>query len=158
MRVAVPLQATGTANATYTWTPAEWLSSATVLAPTVTPTQIGSYPYTLTVSLGGGCVTTDQVIVNVTGPCVDPPSAFTPNSDGFNDKWIISNGTCAQQLNVNVYNRWGGLVFTSTNYKNDWIGTHNGKTVPDGTYYYVIKATLSGGGMQFFKGNVTIMR
>ncbi len=155
---AVTLQATGTAGATYSWSPAQWLSSATVLTPSVTPLQTGSFPYTLTVSLGGNCVATDDVVVTVTGPCVDPKSAFTPNNDGFNDRWIVSNGPCAQQLKVSVYNRWGGIVFQSDNYSNNWDGTRSGKPVPDGTYYYVIQAQLSGGGVQFFKGNVTIMR
>ncbi|HMO61000.1 MAG TPA: gliding motility-associated C-terminal domain-containing protein [Ferruginibacter sp.] len=159
VRVAVPFaNATGTAGATYSWSPAQWLSDANVLNPVLTPEQLGTYTYTLTVSLGGGCVRTDDITVTVKGDCVTPKSAFTPNNDGFNDRWLVSNGQCAQQLKVSVYNRWGGLVFQSENYSNNWDGTKGGKPLPDGTYYYVIEAKLSAGTIRFYKGNVTIMR
>ncbi|MFT3681463.1 MAG: gliding motility-associated C-terminal domain-containing protein [Ferruginibacter sp.] len=158
LRVGKPFQVVPVEGATYSWSPAQWLSSATVVNPVVTPQQLGEFTYQVSVSLGGGCVTTGEVKVTVEGECVKPPKAFTPNHDGFNDKWIVSNGACAEQVKVDVYNRWGGRVFSSTNYKNDWEGTAGGKVVPDGTYYFVIEARLVGGAVQYFKGNVTIMR
>jgi gliding motility-associated-like protein len=61
-------------------------------------------------------------------------------------------------LKVNVYNRWGGLVYHSDNYLNDWGGTYKGSPLPDGTYYYVIEAALPGGLSSTLTGNVTIIR
>jgi gliding motility-associated-like protein len=61
-------------------------------------------------------------------------------------------------MDVNVYNRWGALVYHSDNYNNDWDGTYQGKPLPDATYYYVIQVTYPGGNEKTFTGNVTIIR
>jgi gliding motility-associated-like protein len=60
------------------------------------------------------------------------PNIITPNGDGKNDEFVISgleNGT-----KLTIYNRWGDVVYTSTNYNNDW----NGKNITDGVYFYVL--------------------
>lgn len=69
----------------------------------------------------------------------DIPNIFTPNEDGVNDLFEIPclvNGQAAQLL---VFNRWGDLVYQSDNYQNQWDGTHQGKILPDGTYFYILK-------------------
>ncbi|HEX2684486.1 MAG TPA: gliding motility-associated C-terminal domain-containing protein, partial [Ferruginibacter sp.] len=81
-----------------------------------------------------------------------------PNKDGFNDTWYITNGNCLKRASVQVYNRYGGKVFESSDYKNDWDGTYKGKPVPDGTYYYVIDYELLNNSRVMKKGNVTILR
>jgi gliding motility-associated-like protein len=91
-------------------------------------------------------------------PCVEPPKAFTPNGDGFYDKWIVVNGTCAKSVKVNVYNRWGGLVYNNENYRNQWDGTYKGNPLPDATYYYVIEVQENNRRPYRLTGNVTIMR
>ncbi|MES2850228.1 MAG: gliding motility-associated C-terminal domain-containing protein, partial [Bacteroidota bacterium] len=58
----------------------------------------------------------------------------------------------------NVYNRWGGLVYSNNQYSNQWDGTYKGKTLPDGTYYYVIHVHPQNGVSYRLTGNVTIMR
>jgi gliding motility-associated-like protein len=70
------------------------------------------------------------------------PNVFTPNNDGVNDTFFIRNlptGTI-----VSIVNRWGKVVFESSNYQNDW----NGGEYPDGIYYYTVniagKGTYSG--------------
>jgi len=84
--------------------------------------------------------------------------AFTPNGDGFNDKWLATTGNCATRVVARVYNRWGGKVFESLDYKNDWDGTYNGKPLPDGTYYFVIHYDLVTNGGVDKKGSLTILR
>ena len=59
---------------------------------------------------------------------------------------------------MQVYNRYGGKVFESQDYKNNWDGTYKGKPVPDGTYYYVIDYELVNNTNIFKKGSVTILR
>jgi gliding motility-associated-like protein len=69
----------------------------------------------------------------------DIPNIFTPNEDGVNDLFevpCLGNGQIAKLL---VFNRWGDLVYQSDNYENQWNGTHQGKVLPDGTYFYIIK-------------------
>ena len=88
-----------------------------------------------------------------------PPNAFTPNGDGFNDTWrIIYDEELLDypRLEVEVYNRWGILVYHAMPYKNDWNGKHNGKDLPTGTYYYVIK--LHRGNLPNISGAVSIIR
>ncbi|MES2849436.1 MAG: gliding motility-associated C-terminal domain-containing protein [Bacteroidota bacterium] len=108
------------------------------------------------------CAVSDTVHIVVNQepckPCVDPPRAFTPNGDGFNDKWILITGSCAKVVNVNVYNRWGGLVYSNNQYSNQWDGTYKGKPLPDGTYYYLINVHPQNAASYRLTGNVTIMR
>lgn len=151
----VQLQATGSAG-TYLWTPAAGLSAANILKPVAAPAS--TTVYTLKVTTPQGCSATSSVVVTVAGDCVKAMEAFTPNGDGFNDKWFITNGNCITKATARVYNRWGGKVFESNDYKNDWDGTYKGKPVPDGTYYYVVHYALINGSAIDKKGSVTILR
>ncbi len=73
------------------------------------------------------------------------PEGFSPNGDGVNDLFVV-RGTTGLSVSLDVYNRWGNLVYTNATYRNDWDGKPNtGVTLgsdagglPDGTYYYVI--------------------
>ena len=86
-------------------------------------------------------------------------NAITPNGDGINDKWLLtSGGNCTTLIKVNVYNRYGSVVYNSNNYANDWEGTYKGKPIPDGTYYYVAEYFLIDGSKYIKKGDVTILR
>ena len=76
--------------------------------------------------------------VSPTLPC-DIPNIFTPNGDLVNDFFEIPCIGIAQQADLLVFNRWGDLVYETSNYQNDWDGTHEGKPLPDATYFYIIK-------------------
>jgi len=68
------------------------------------------------------------------------PNAFSPNGDGINDKWDITNLKDYPNCVVEVYNRYGQVVYRSFGgYQNPWDGTHNGSPLPVGTYYYIIE-------------------
>lgn len=68
------------------------------------------------------------------------PNVITPNGDGLNDGLKIP---CIDELNLNselkIFNRWGDEVYASTAYKNDWTGTYDGKQLPAGTYFYLLR-------------------
>jgi gliding motility-associated-like protein len=71
------------------------------------------------------------------------PGGFSPNNDGINDFFFLEN-TKGKQISLEVYNRWGNLIYRSKSYENDWAGKttegiHIGDDVPAGTYYYTIK-------------------
>ncbi|ADQ79234.1 hypothetical protein Palpr_1085 [Paludibacter propionicigenes WB4] len=70
------------------------------------------------------------------------PDGFSPNGDGINDKFIITH-TASTKIDLEVYNRWGILVYKSSDYQNDWdgtgMGTFLGKELISGTYYCVYK-------------------
>jgi gliding motility-associated-like protein len=71
------------------------------------------------------------------------PEGFSPNGDGVNDAFVIGyNGS--ESIQLEVYNRWGNLVYKNHNYQNDWRGNAMygiviGTEVPDGTYFYKIR-------------------
>ncbi len=90
-----------------------------------------------------GCYTIRAVTVTVNPP--PPPifnaaSAFTPNNDGVNDIFKISITGFGLFKNMQIFNRQGALLFTSNDINIGWDGNFNGKPVPIGTYYWVVKA------------------
>lgn len=66
------------------------------------------------------------------------PNIFSPNNDNINDNFVITG--LHHNSHLKVYNRWGGLVYRSDNYQNNWNGKsiNNGKNLTDGVYYYVL--------------------
>jgi gliding motility-associated-like protein len=152
---SVTLQGSGSAG-TYLWTPPTGLSATNILNPIAKP--LATTTYNLKITNTQGCSNSANVTIEVLPNCVNPLNAFTPNKDGFNDTWFITNGNCVKKATVIVYNRYGGKVFESLDYKNDWEGTYEGKPVPDATYYYVITYELLTGSIVVKKGNVTILR
>ena len=85
--------------------------------------------------------------------------AFTPNGDGMNDQWLVTQGSaCTTRARVKVYNRYGSEMYSNDNYQNNWNGTYKGKAIADGTYYYFVEFTLIGGRTIIVKGDVTILR
>jgi gliding motility-associated-like protein len=150
---------TGSASnaASIAWTPASSLSNANTLTPTASPTATTTY--TLTVKTTDNCTSTDDVVVNVIPYCVQVMNAFTPNGDGMNDKWRVTNGSaCTNQVSVSVYNRYGRAVYKNSNYNNDWDGTYEGKPLPDATYYYRVTLRLINDTIVNIDGDVTILR
>lgn len=140
------------------WTPNATLTGANTYTPVAKPAITTNY--TMSVVSPNGCLSTDNALVTVIPYCLKVMDAFTPNGDGMNDRWIVTNngGACTKQVIAAVYNRYGSLIFKNDNYTNDWDGTYNGKPVADGTYYYVIKYILLNGTPIILKGDVTILR
>jgi gliding motility-associated-like protein len=85
-------------------------------------------------------------------------NAFSPNGDGINDRWVVTNGPCTTRSRVKVFNRYGALVFIDNDYKNNWDGSFNGSPLPDGTYYYTVTFLLINGNLETRSGNVTVIR
>jgi gliding motility-associated-like protein len=86
------------------------------------------------------------------GPIDDPvvPNVFTPNGDGINDFFEISNIQQYNDVKFVVYNRWGQIVYESNNYNNTWDGAGNA----DGIYFYILEIPT----LNIFKGFLTIIR
>lgn len=67
------------------------------------------------------------------------PNSFTPNGDGLNDTFG-AYGEAIKDFKMQVYNRWGQMIFESNNVNNQWDGTHLGEKVPMGSYVYKVIA------------------
>lgn len=144
---------------TISWQPSATLTGSNTLTPIANP--LTTTTYTLTVTDANGCSGSDTVRVNVSDICINIMDAFTPNGDGFNEKWMVtgpSGSSCARRIEAAVYNRYGGLIYRNDNYQNNWDGTYKGNPVPDGTYYYVLKFYLTNGKIAQKSGNVTVLR
>ncbi|MEY2586958.1 MAG: hypothetical protein RLY11_807, partial [Bacteroidota bacterium] len=95
-------------------------------------------------SQSGGRLFGAGVPTNTTLPEVEVfiSDVVTPNNDGFNDKWIIVkpfNITAA----VKIFNRWGQLIYTNSNYNNEWDGRSSvtNEYLPYGSYFYLVELT-----------------
>ncbi|MEM6263691.1 MAG: PKD domain-containing protein [Bacteroidota bacterium] len=85
------------------------------------------------------------------------PTAFTPNGDGANEEFLVQV-TNVSSYQIQIFNRWGRLVFSADQPDQPWNGTMNGKAVPEGNYVYVIQATTNGGTAFYRQGNITLIR
>ncbi len=151
---SILLQASVTpATAAITWSPATSLSSPSQLQPFATPVETQRYYITATGDLG--CSGTDSMLLKVFKE-LKVPNAFTPNGDGKNDTWKIPGLEDYKNATVQVFNRWGQIVFKSTGYSNPWRGDINGNPLPTGAYYYVIQPKEGGYGT--ISGTVLIVR
>jgi gliding motility-associated-like protein len=83
---------------------------------------------------------------------VYPPNVITPNGDGLNDFFEIRGLELYDNSKVEVYDRWGNVVFSSDNYKNQWAGDD----LPEGTYFYILEVDDPQGTVH--KGILTILR
>jgi gliding motility-associated-like protein len=122
-------------NLQYLWSPSSGLNNTSIIQPAASPTN--DQTYSLTVTSIDGCAASDQVVVKVLKtPSV--PNAFSPNGDGVHDKWEIQYLDSYPGATVDIFNRYGQKVFESKGYAKPWDGTVNGKSLPIGTYYYII--------------------
>jgi gliding motility-associated-like protein len=102
------------------------------------------------------CTTSDTTYVGKDNKeCITMVNTFTPNGDGINDTWIILNADLYPNSLMQVFNKWGNIVFESKGYPEPWDGTYNGNILPSGIYYYIY--TL-GDGFETYTGTITIVK
>ncbi len=131
---------------------------ATATGPSLTvtfPAEPGTYPVMLVVSTSVGCVDTVRSVVVVRSDVIEMPNVFSPNSDGHNDRFVPLEYGGAPAL-LEIYNRWGQLVFSTTALATGWDGRAEGGDVPEGTYYYIVTPDDAGAGT--LVGHVTLIR
>jgi gliding motility-associated-like protein len=94
--------------------------------------------YTIT---NGECTASDDITINVSDACLELPDAITPNDDGYNEALVIKGIGFYPDNELEIYNRWGNLVFRQINYRNTWKGENNitGGTLPEGTYFVIFR-------------------
>ncbi|MGB8192609.1 MAG: gliding motility-associated C-terminal domain-containing protein [Chitinophagaceae bacterium] len=86
------------------------------------------------------------------------PNAFSPNGDGINDVWLIKAEGLVQSLSVQVFNRYGQLVYKRSGLNGGWDGRKNGNDLPAGTYYWMLEGADQSGNPIRMNGSVTLLR
>ena len=89
-------------------------------------------------------------------PCIDPPNAFTPNGDAYNDSWQVDNINFYKDAEIIIFNKWGNKIHRQTGTYDPWDGTINGVPAPSATYYWIINPNYKS--RESFTGNLTIIR
>jgi gliding motility-associated-like protein len=120
---------------TVTWSPADYLDDPFLQNPVASNTI--DVTYTVSQFYENGCIVSDTMQV-ILYPEIKISNGFSPNNDGKNDKWIIDYIEQFPDNTVDIYNRWGELLFASKGYHEPFDGTYHGRNLPVGTYYYVI--------------------
>lgn len=114
----------------------------------------GEYTFRITVTDGEGQTASDDLLVIVEKPDVQPMNVFSPNNDSFYDTWRIENASLLAGCTIEVTDRQGKKVFESTGYETEWDGVTNGQPLPMGAYFYTIRCSQQ----KPLTGSVTIIR
>jgi len=143
------------------WTPSEYLSCNDCLEPTTT--AVNDITYTLSVTSVDDC--TDEASIDV---IIDKrrriyiPNIFSPNGDSVNDFFYLFAGPEAMTIDMNIFDRWGGLVYKSglANLNDPaagWDGRINGQRAAKGVYSWTASIAFIDGIEIFYSGTVTLI-
>lgn len=141
---------------TYSWLPIAGLDDPTNPNPFASPSQ--TMEYTLTVKTTLGCEGTAKVKIVVYQP-IYIPTAFSPNADSMNDYWELAGMEAYPNAEVQIFNRWGNVVYYSKGTYNlaPFDGNDKNKLLPEGMYVYKINPFPDRPDFQY-KGTFMLLR
>ncbi|MEN0006045.1 MAG: gliding motility-associated C-terminal domain-containing protein [Bacteroidota bacterium] len=146
---------------TFIWTPV--FNNSDQLQPFVQPLETTTYIFTAFSSTG--CPISAQITIPVVpNRNVYIPNAFSPNNDGFNDRFFIFAGNNVAQINTfRIFDRWGELLYDRENIApNDetvgWDGTFRGQAVNPGVMVYIAEVAFLDGRTEIIKGDLLLLR
>lgn len=145
------------------WVPVTGLSCTNCPNPVASPRQTTTYQ--IEVKNEGGCITKDDVTINVfcNNGNLFVPNTFSPNGDGSNDVFYPRGKGLFTIRSLRIFNRWGELVFERINFNaNDaltgWDGIFKGKQAPQDVYVYSIEVMCENQTVLTYAGNVALIR
>ncbi len=141
----------------YEWFPTDFLDNPFSLNPTVSPRNNFSYYLRVTNTLG--CVDIDTVNIRVRCNGINLPNAFTPRSSrGESTRFGLLNRQIVKLNHFRIYDRWGKMVFSTTDPTRGWDGTYNGTDAQLGVYVWEADGFCELGERFTETGNVTLLR
>jgi len=148
-------------NLVYQWEPANLMDNPNSPDPTITIQNTTTVSLTL-IDMNTGCeVFAEKRLkvyeINCAEPDIFIPSAFTPNGDNNNDIFYV-RGSNLYSIELEIYNRWGELVFRTDDLNRGWDGSYNGREADPGVFVYHLKAICLDKQEYFTKGNLTLIR
>ena len=141
----------------FEWFPSTGLNNPRLANPIALPDK--DITYKLTMVTPEGCEGSDFINVKVfSGPEIYVPGGFTPNSDGKNDKLKAIPVGIKDFHYFKIFNRWGQLIFSTSNESNGWDGTINGRLQPTGSFVWIVEGVDYKGNLIQRKGSVSLIR
>lgn len=147
----------------YHWMPAGSLSCSDCPQPIAVP-KFNSR-YSVHVVDSNGCKNREEIMVTVLceGVTVFIPNTFSPNGDGRNDQFFVRGQGIGQIKIMQIYNRWGEIVFEQTNVPSNsaphgWNGRYKGRVPQEGVYVYQLQVYCGNGQVMHFRGNVALIQ
>jgi gliding motility-associated-like protein len=156
--VGQPLQLNASGGTGYRWTPTTNLTNPNIRNPVANLTE--DFQYSVRVNTPEGCFAFDTIKIRVfkTAPDIFVPTAFTPNNDKVNDQLIPIPVGISTFDYFRVYNRYGELVFSTTETGKGWDGKINGKEQGTASFAWYVRGTDYTGKVIFKKGTSTLIR
>ena len=153
-----PLFLNATGGSTYLWSPATWLNNPTIHNPVSLPQN--DIQYFVTVTTAEGCVGRDSILVHLFDMTEDiyVPNAFTPNNDGTNDVLRPILIGMKDLTYFRVYNRWGELMFATSEKGKGWDGRYKGKPQDPAAFVWEAEAVTYKGVIRKKKGSAVLVR
>lgn len=152
---------TGTSGGTLTWSPNYNMSDVNAQNPVVLPEHTTTYSVTWTDANGCSFPMAPVTVYVITRICDDGsvyvPNTFTPNGDGVNDL-MFARSNVLLEVDFNIYDRWGQLVFHTNDITKGWDGVFKGKPCNPDVFGYYIRYKCNNGEESFRKGNITLIR
>ncbi|MBL4705848.1 MAG: gliding motility-associated C-terminal domain-containing protein [Flavobacteriales bacterium] len=140
---------------TYFWTPSTGLDCFICESPISTPAESTTYIVEMTDS--NGCKNFDTVTVSVEYLPLFIPNGFSPNNDGVNDFFFV-RGTGIRHMDLQVFDRWGIMVFSTSDQTIGWDGSFEGKALNSDVFVYKCDVLLKNGEELRFQGNLTLFK
>ncbi|MGM0480062.1 MAG: choice-of-anchor L domain-containing protein [Bacteroidota bacterium] len=144
---------------TYEWSFGDG-NTSTMTHPNNVYNEPGVYEVELIATDRKGCTDTTRRAIEILDEFyIYVPNSFTPDGNRYNNYFEVSTINVVD-FSIEIFNRWGELIFTSTDPDFKWDGTHNGQLVPDGTYVWKIKYSSVNSPYedQMMTGHVTVLR
>ncbi len=161
---SVDIQLNNTCGTSFSWSPTQDVFSPTDAEPTIDATTPGNFTYYVQISdQVSTCVAIDSVRLTVVDPNTLPckvamAKAFTPNRDNLNDTYGVSNPFALTDfVSLEIFDRWGGVVFQTNDPFLKWDGTFKGEAVNPGVFLWRIAYRCDGGEVNE-TGTVTVLR
>lgn len=141
------------------WTPADYIDC--IDCPSITAAPPATTTYIVMITDEDGCIDYDTVTVFVDAECgnlIHLPNAFSPNGDNVNDSYgIITYLSNVESPLLTIYNRWGEMVFQTTDAVKGWDGNYNGEPAASGSYVYTFQFDCFGEN-QLQTGSLSLVR
>ena len=147
----------------FEWMPPLYLNDPTLIRPVATPEE--DITYVFFAAFSPDCFVMDSINIRVDKTKkVYIPNAFSPNDDGFNDRFTVYSDISIRRINkMQIFDRWGEMVFEKEDFlpnaeSEGWNGKYRGKILHSGLYVYVVEFEFVDGKTQVFSGDLLLLK